>query len=305
MSTPDRATLLQGPAYATHNSASLHFGDDLTVEFVEEKIPKQSSSFGIVGRSWQNRYVDISGTPIMWNNLAVMFPYATKNVGDTLFGATDLPMVITPRNGRPLTIVNVMPLPDFGLSCHAGKDLVRPMKWRGLVANAADPSLEASYFTRGAIGTDVAQTGLDLTKLPRSLYTAVMNAVTYRAKDGFELDVTGATAPDDENGLHLNYRFTEAPQATVKFTPISLLEADYATLMGWDGIKQGGERAAYNFVLTGGSSGMPIITLSKMQPAAARTIFGKAPRTGEITLESIRQISAGNLAALWAFSAVA
>lgn len=305
MATPDRSTLLKGPAFATHNSASLHFADDLVVDYVEEKVEKKSSSFGIVGRSWKNRYVEITGTPIMWDNLSVLFPYATKNVGDTLFGATDLPMVITPRNGAPLTVVNVMPMPDFSLSFHAGKDLIRPMKWRGLVANASDPKLEASYFTRGTAASGVALTGMDLTKLPRSLYTAVMNSVTYRATEGFDLDVTAAIEPDHENDLHLNYRFTEAPQALLKFTPHSLTEANYATLMGWDNIPQGGERASYNFVITGGSTGMPICTLAKMQPAASRNAFGQASRTGEITLESIRQISSGNLSALWAFTAVA
>jgi len=304
MSTPDRTTLLEGPAYATHNSASLHFGADLKVEFVETKVDRESASFGVVGKSWQNRYVEITGTPIMWDNLAVLFPYATKNVGDVLFGATDLPMVITPRNGRPLTIVNVMPMPDFSLNAHAGKDLIGPMKWRGLVANASDPSLEASYYTRGAIGTNVAQTGLDLTKLPRTLYTFSYNTVTYRAKDGFTVDVSAEIGEDDENGLHLNYRFKKAPQATLKFTPISLLEADYATLMGWDGIKQGGDRASYNGILTGGSTGMPIVTLSKLQPASAGVLFGKGPRAGEIMFESIRQVTSGNLTALWAFSTV-
>lgn len=305
MATPTRASLLAGPAFATHNSASIHFGDDLNVDFVEEKVDKVSASFGTVGRSWKNRYVEISGTPSMWDNLSVLFPYATKNVGDVLFGDTDLPMVITPRNGAPLTIVNVMPMPDFSLSCQADKDLIGPMKWRGLVANASDPKLLASYYTRGVVGTNAAQTGFDLTKMPRTRYSAAANSVTYRGKAGFQLDVKASTVEDDEQGLHLNYRFTEAPQATLKFMPEALTEAAYDTLMGWDGIAQGGDRASYNWVISGDASGSPIITLSKMQPATGGNLYGKGPRGREITLESIRQITSGNLTALWAFTAVA
>ncbi|MBA4136769.1 MAG: hypothetical protein C0518_05580 [Opitutus sp.] len=304
MATPDRATLLRGPAYATHDSATILFGEDLLVELVTEFFDVASSSHGRIGRRIKNRYVEIKGVPLMWSDLAKLFPYATLNIGDVIFGATDKPMVITPRNGRPLTIANVMPFALPGISLHTAKPILRGMTWRGLVANASDPSAAASYFSFGSNGTNVAQTGLDLTKIPNTLYSAGYNSATYRAQDGFDIDFSLGLEPEHENELHLNYRVTEL-EAAAKFAPIGKTEADYATLMGWDGVAIGGSPYAGALVITGAGTGAPIVTLAGMQVQSGGVAYGARPlRTGEVQLASIRSVTSGNLNALWTFAAV-
>jgi hypothetical protein len=304
MATIDRANILKGPAKAVWDSATILFGEDLTVDLVTEFFDVQSSSHGRIGRRWNNRYIEVKGVPLMWNDLSKLFPYATKNIGDAIFGATDKPMVITPRNGAPLTIANVMPFALAGISLHAAKPIMRGMTFRGLVANASDPSLAASYFSFGTVGTDVALTGLDLTKIPKGLYTAVMNSITYRAEEGFDLDFHLGLEPDHEQGLHVNYRITEL-EAAAKFAPASLTEAQYATLMGWNAIKQGEEYAAYDLVISGQATGYPVVTLASMQPQSGGVRYGARPlRAGEVQLASVRQVTSGNLTALWTFGTV-
>lgn len=305
MATIDRANILKGPAKAVWDSATILFGEDFSVDLVTEQFDVNSNSHGRVGRRWKNRYIEIKGVPLMWNDLTKLFPYATKNIGDALFGATDKPMVITPRNGAPLTVANVMPFALAGLSLHAAKPIMRSMTFRGLCANASDPALAASFFSFGVVGADVALTGLDLTKIPKGLYSAVMNAVTYRGEEGFDIDFNLGLEPDHEQGLHINYRVTEL-EAASKFMPAGLTEANYATLMGWGGIAQGDEYASYDLVISGAASGYPVVTLSKMQPQGGGVRYGARPlRNGEVQLASIRQVTAGNLTALWTFGTVA
>jgi hypothetical protein len=88
--------------------------------------------------------------------------------------------------------------------------------------------------------------------------------------------------------------------------PAGVTEAVYATLMGWNSIKQGEEYASYDLVISGQATGYPVITLSKMQVQGGAVRYGARPlRAGEVQLASIRQVTSGNLTALWAFSTAA
>lgn len=304
MATPDRANLLRGPAYMVWDSATILFGEDFAVDLITEFFDVMSVSHGRVGRRIKNRYVEIKGVPLMWNDLTKLYPYATKNVGDKMFGATDKAAVITPRNGRPLTVANVMPFALPGISLARDKPIMREGTWRGLVANASDPKLQASYFSFGSAGSDVAQLGLDLTKIPKSMYSAAYNAVTYRSEGGFEIDFNLGLEPDHEQGLHLDYRFTEI-EAACKFAPHALAEDAYATLMGWNNVLIGDGPTAYALAISGETAGDPVVTLTTMQVQSGGVRYGARPlRTGEVQLASVRTVTAGALNALWAFTTV-
>jgi hypothetical protein len=301
--TPDRATILKGPAKLVWNSATILFGEDFSVDMITEFFDIASSAHGRIGRRVKDRRIEIKGVPLMWDTLTALYPYATANIGDVLFGATDKPAVITPRNGAPLTIANVMPTQLPGITLHPSKSIMRAMTFTGLVANSSDPSLAASFFSFGTVGTNVALTGLDLTKIPNAFYTASLNAVTYRPVDGFDIDFNLGLEPDMDNGLTINQRITSL-DAACKFTPGPHTEAVLTTLLGWGGKQPGDEVANYALTISGDVTGKPTVQLANMMVVGGGVRYGRAPRAGEITLESTRQISAGNLTALWTFGTV-
>lgn len=301
--TPDRVNLLKGPAKMVWDSATIIFGDDFGVDMISEWFDVVSTTTGARSKRLKNRYIEIKGRPLMWDSLSSLFPYATKQIMDTIFGATDKAAVITPRNGAPLTIANVMPTSLAGITLHPSKSILREMTFTGLVANASDPSLAASFFSFGSPATGATMTGLDLSKVPNAFYTASFNSVTYRPVDGFDIDFSLGLEPDLDNGLIVNYRVASL-EAACKFVPGPHTEAVLATLLGWGGKQPGDEAANYALTLSADATGKPTVALANMMVQSGGVRYGRAARNGEITMASIRQETSGALTALWTFGVV-
>lgn len=298
----DRTLILKGPAKILFDSAPIFSEGDIQVDFITDHFEVETSAFGRVDRRVQSRRIEVSLVPKMWSDLTVLFPYATSQVGDMIFGGTDKPLVITPINGAPLTLANaaVTQLPSITLS--HGKPILRAMKFTALCANSADPATAANWFSFGTAATGVALTGFDLTKVYNARYSLSWNSVTYQSEGGYDIDFNLGLAPDmvDGEGV-VNYRITDLG-ATVKFIPTGKTEANFATLLGW--AKSPGEAPAKsNAVITAGVTGAPIVTIANCQVVAGVGRYGPATgRLGEITLGSVRTVSSGALAALWTFS---
>ncbi len=299
MATIDRVLILKSPGFITWNSATLLSQGDITVELITEYFEVGSSTFGTVSRRVRDRRVEISLTPLMWNDLAKLFPYATKAIGDTIYGATDVPLVITPRNGAPLTVANVAitQMPSIKLS--ATQSIMGAMKFTGLCANAADPATVASFYSFGTVGTNVAQTGLDLTKIPNALYSLALNAVNYRSADGFAVEFDlGLDADKPDGDPTINMRLTQL-DARLRFTPVGLTEAQYASLLAL-GMAFGIGAAPTGYAAAVTSGGGPAVTLGNTIVTTGRVGYGPTTdRTGEIVLQSVRTVTAGALVALW------
>jgi hypothetical protein len=307
VTTVDRANILKGPAYLTHDSAVIKFAADFSVDLVTEFFDVTNISHGRLGRRVKDRRVEIKGTPLEWSDLTKLFPYATKQPGDAIFGATDKPAVITPRNGAPLTVANVMVTKMPGITLHPSKSILRDMQLTGLVANASSPATAANFFSFGSPASSVAQTAAALGSIPNAFYSALFNAVTYKPEDGFDLDFNLPLESDLQDGLTVGMRVKgdESVEAALKFRPLGLTEAAYATLMGWDTFEPGDDPYSGALVLSGDRSGKPTITLANMIVQQGGVSYGRASRPGDVTLASVRTVSSGALTALWTFGSVA
>lgn len=305
MTSVDRANLLKGPAYLTHDSAVIKFGADFSVDLVTEYFPVVSSSHGKLSDRVKDRRVEISGAPLEWNDLGKLFPYASAQPGDAIFGATDKPAVITPRNGAPLTIANCAVTQMPGIALHPSKAMLGAMKFTGLLANASSPATAANYFAFGSPATGVAQTAADLTKIKNAFYSLAFNTATYQPEDGFQLDFSLPLDPDLQDGMTVGMRIgQDGVQAALKFMPLGLTEALYAALLGWNTKQPGDDPTAAQAVLAADRTGGPRVTLNNLVVMQGGVRYGRASRTGEVTLASRRTVTSGALDALWAFGTV-
>lgn len=300
----DRTTILKSPGKLVHDSATYFSEGDIVAEIMEEFAPVETDVFGPAAQLVDDRMIRVQLTPKEWSNLAKMLPYATKNIGDTIFGGTDKALVITPRNGAPLTVANAMPtrLPSIFLG--GVRPILGPMEFTGLVANNSDPATVANYLGFGTPASAVALTGFDSANIPNGLYSAVWNGTTIRSETGFQIDFELNLQPDKPDGEPtLNYRIVSL-EATVRFTPVGMTEANYLTLLTLaKGI--GGRKTLSDIVITGGAVGMPVVTIDNCFISSARAGYGRtAARTGEVVLRTVRSESSGNLAALWTFGVV-
>lgn len=302
----DRTLILKGPCKLGYNSVSIFSEADVQVDFITDYFDVGVSAFGRIGRRVQARRIEVSLIPKMWSDLTVLYPYATSAIGAAIFGATDLPLVITPGNGAPLTLANAAITQLPGLLMSHGKPLLRAMKFTALCANSGDPATAANWFSFGTPATGVALTGFDATKVYNTRYSLSWNSVTYRSEEGFNIDFNLGLAPDvvDGEGI-VNYRITEL-EAVLKFTPTAKTEAQYATLLGWGTIAPGMSPTLAAATISGEASGSPIVALANCGVLQGGAMYGPDKnRTGEVELASVRSISSGALTALWTFTAAA
>ncbi|MFA6289942.1 MAG: hypothetical protein WC661_21370, partial [Opitutaceae bacterium] len=280
----ERTTILKGPGYISVSGASIHSTDDIVATRVEEWSDKITSGFARTGRSLLNRYVEVVATPAMWANLATLFPLASAQPWDTLYGDTDVPLIITPRNGRTLTVVNSAITQLANLKLATKSPLFKSaIKWTGLVANNSSAGSLANFYVQGlTVGSNVVLPGFDPTKMQQRRYSALRNAIAIRGDDGFDIDFAMSLEPDKPDGEPIvNYRL-KSIDATVKTRPVGMTEADYATLMG-DGVDIGDEPPVYDLAIAGATSGDPKFTLANTHVEPGSFAYGAANRNGELT----------------------
>jgi hypothetical protein len=301
----DRTTLLRGPGYISVGSAVIHSTDNIVATLVEEWSDKVVSGFARTGRSLVDRRVQISATPAMWSDLATLFPYGAAQRLDSIYGATDVPLTITPRNGRDLVIANAAITQLANLRFVHNQDLFAgAVQWTGLVANNSSAGTLANFFAYGTTRTNFALPGFDPTKMPRGRYSAVRNAVTLRAETGFEVGFSLNLQPDKPDGEPTVNMRVDSLDATVRCRPVGLTEAQYLALLN-DGVDIGDEPAVHNLVISGAGSGRPTFTLNRTMVEASGFEWGDAPRNGELTFASIRGLTSNLLSPLWSIGTTA
>lgn len=294
-----RANILKGPAFISYASQNIHAEGDITVDVITEYFDVPTSAFGNVGRRPTDRRVEINFTPRMWASLSTLFPYATRQPGDRLFPAADAPLVITPRNGAPLTVLNaaITQLPSIRLSAQAS--ILGAMRFTGLVVDSGDTNDLDDLFTLGAAASGAAMTGFALANVPNAKYTLTRNAASYLAEAGFEIAFDlGLEAVRGDGETTVDYLHTSLG-ATLSFSPWGITEATMRGLLDATGL--GDEPTGYDSVIAGAGAGKPSVTLANTYPAESGQ-FGYGPtlnRTGQVQLRAVRRITADALAPLW------
>jgi hypothetical protein len=300
----NRTLLLSGPGFIGYAGASIHSEANITATLIEEWSDSVSSGFGRTGRKLLDRRVEVTAQPTMWSNLAVLFPYAALQIGDALFGAVDVPLVITPRNGRPLTVLNtaITTLPN--LKASAADSLFKsPITWTGLCANNTDPGLLSNYFTQGAVASNVALTGFDRTKVFKGRYNALRNEVTLKSDAGFDIDFAMQADAYRPSGEPTAQYYLRSLEAMVQCHPVALAESDYLALLN-DNVDIGGEPACHDIVVAGPAVGWPSITIANTHVEPGSYVYGAGQRNGPLTFQSIRLPEENMLGDLWSIGVV-
>lgn len=302
----DRTTLLRGPGFITFDSASIHSTDDIVVTQVDVYSDKLTSGFARTGRSLLNRYFEVTATPAMWTDLAKLFPYASAQIGDTIYGDDDLPLVITPRNGAPITFTNAAITQLPGLKLASGAPTFKaPVKWTCLVANSTSAGTQANFFALGSAAANVALTGFTAANIRSSRYTGTRNSVTLRSDTGFDVDIALALAWDQPDGEPYTQARITALNISAKCRPVGLTEAAYAALLN-PTTDIGDEPTGYSLTIAGAATGAPSVVLANtLVDTNSGYAYGGSPRLGELSFEGIRTISSNALVAAWTIGSVA
>jgi hypothetical protein len=299
-----RSTILRGPAVIQFRGAQIISKDDVTVEFGYDTFDIETSMYGKADERYTNRFARVRFTPSGEytgssgkNYFATYFPYdnVTVKIGQSIFGATDTPMVIKGRDGNIVTFAAsaITRMPDAILS--ADKTTYGGIEFLCIGADNTAWSAANSFvtFSTGTYGPgDDAFTPLDVFTVPYTASWSPPNAVGWPASmntvDGWTIAFELATDPisTDADGVvdHTFRRLNVTARArTIGIDPTLINQA-----LHWQGM--GAVRGASanangaDLVIKGGQSGQPQFTLYKAALKTGNYIWGpSAHRVGELT----------------------
>lgn len=297
-----RSTLFHGPGHLLLGTTAILAADDIKVVLKPEYDDVGANGYGVIDRRRKNLKVEVTCTPLEWNNLSLLLPYAATQIGASVFGGgtdTDVPLSIVPRNGAAsgLALTNVAVTKMPGIRFAATKGPLGSMTFTGIIAGTelADPTADASYYATAAVGTLPAP---DLTKLRTGVYHAVWGAALpkFFSEDGFEVEADLQLQEVMVDGYGTIDMTLSGLTAGVKVTPVGVSMAQLLTAVS-GGL---GKSPAKADLLIKDSSDATVFTLHNCQCLSGEASYGNnAKRVSALEFKAVRSASGGALSQLW------
>lgn len=300
----DRTAITIGPGEVSWDGVTLKSEGDIMLTMNNDLFDVTTSGFGRLDRRRQDLQIEVTLTPKEWDDLGKLFPYATLQIGQSIYGATDKPLTIKTRNGRGWVVANaaITSLPDITLS--ANQAILGQVTFTGIIANNSDPADIESYLV--SEDDPGALTAVDLGKIPNGLYTASWGSVlqNFHSEAGFNLSFDLGTEDVEVDGAGTVDKVLTNMEATATVVPVGPTAQQIVDILG-DEIAIGQAPPKHDLVITGGRAGMPVVTLKNTlaQQSQGRT-GSSVKRIGEVQFVSVRTVASGLLEALWTFGSV-
>lgn len=309
MSSIDRATIKIGPANVTHDGVTHFFGDGLTLTVSKIFVDIEVDAFGVMLKAHTDTTIEVSGTPKAWTGLAKLNPFGPMVHGQLLCGAVDKPLVITPVNGKPLTLAAACVRTPPNLMLSANKPMFSSAcTWAGVLANATAWSAVGARYTYGADASGVALTGLTPAQMGFCTWSATLGGVAIPDhEDGIAITFSPALTEQRGDSVGLVDWSFDGMEVTVGYVPLGVNESDNldALALQGAGAARGKSAAAQDLVVTGSIAGRSFSLKGCVRRTAASRYSRSLKRVGEVELVSTRSATAGALDPLYTFGEAA
>lgn len=240
MSIPLR---IHGPAIITFNGVSYYFKTGLKASIKRTLAKIEVDAFGQIAEVAKDCVVEFTGTPagaIRAADLAGQMPYLPSQIGQSIFGSEDTPLVVqTINDGAAITwqrgaIAKYAPIL---LSAAHGPIYKGDMTFCCLMASSFTPAATSAW--KAIASSAFADTTFDSSKVRMAQYTAAWGSASpYNSmisQEGFTLTPAIAT----ENISVDNYGIIDIALKSVtgaaQFKPANLTEAQIDTLIDLQG----------------------------------------------------------------------
>jgi hypothetical protein len=240
MSTPQR---IHGPAIVTFNGVSYYFKSGIKVAVKSTRSKIDVDAWGQIAEVIKHRVVTITGTPagcVRSGDIAGQMPYGPGNVGSSVFGASDVPLVVqTINDGATITweraaITKYAPML---LSAAGGTIYKGDMEFTCLMASSF--TLTSATAFKSITSTSFADTTFDQSKVRMSQYVAAWGSNSpYNSmisQDGFSFEPAIACENLEVDNFGIIDMVLKSVAGTCKFKPANLTEAQLDTLVELQG----------------------------------------------------------------------
>lgn len=224
----DRATIERGPALITFDSATFYSKGDIAVTPVINTLEIQTSRFGKVDERHRTRMVtvefELAGE---WESLAVLFPYASTNIGASVFGATDKPLVINTVGGKKLTLPAAAVTRMPSIMASVSKTLLGRVQFTGILANDTEPDDAGSYFV-AANEAYPGDAGFSAAAIKTLAYASAWGASPFDAfhtEEGWQIDFDLKLKEDTADGLGVIDMMFDSLAVSARAVPVGPTQA--------------------------------------------------------------------------------
>ena len=192
----------------TYNGATLYTRDDIAAKMTSSYKDVITSMYGKVDKVKTDTVLKI---PLMlcgaYENLSVMFPsvFLGGAVGQSLFGNSDVPLVVLGRNGDQITYANAQITKMADLRLGVDNDLFSAaVEFTAILANGKNPEAAGAYVTL-TTGQTYADNAFSKANFQRARFTGAWGASTgftsIVPQDGFQIGWQCETKPVAVDGL--------------------------------------------------------------------------------------------------------
>lgn len=294
-----RANLGRGPALVTWNGATLFTRDDLVAAHSPVWEPVKSSMHGQTTKFRRDLVIKLNLMLFgVWENLSVLFPSALLNpvIGTSLFGTTDLPLVIQARNNDRITYGNAQITKLGDLYLGVDSELwAAAVEFTCLLKNSTEPEAAGAYFVRDTNSyTDAA---FAMTNFKKCRWTGAWTGKT------------GLTSFIGEKGFSIAWDLDLKPQVVDGYGTVDMFVGEGGLVAGCKCVPIGptqaqidtaqGATAANGTLLSTGAADLTLtgtsasVVLKAANLVSSSTVFGQALRVGEAAWETNRSVAAG------------
>ncbi len=295
---PTRSSILRGPAVVTFNGATLYSKGDITLTMELQTFNVDTAIHGKVDERVSDRVTRISFTPDgQFESQSVIWPYASMSLGASVFGSTDLPLVIKTVEGKTLTFkaAAITKMPSLVLA--STKTMLGDIEFTCIGQE------NTTWTTDSSLVTVASAAFSDTTFAPSSIltqpYTGAWGASSpwssISTMDGWQVDFDLQLEPvvTDADGL-VDMTFASL-EVSAKCRPLGILETDVINALRIQGVGNARGRSlqlnSNDLVITGTGA---VITVKSAQLKSGPQMFGAGQlRIGELVWVATRKFTAG------------
>jgi len=240
MSIPLR---IHGPAVVIFNGVTYYFKSGLKAAIKRTRAPIEIDAFGQIAEVAKDCIVDFTGTPagsIRAADLAAQMPWLPSQIGQSIFGATDLPLVIqTVNDGAAITWQRgaISKYAPILLSATHGTLYKGDITFSCLMAS--NFTLTSSTAWKNIASAAFSDSTFDPSKVRMAQYTASWGSTApYNAmiaQDGFLLTPLITTHNISVDNYGVIDMALKSITGTARFKPANLTESQIDTLVALQG----------------------------------------------------------------------
>lgn len=294
-----RTSIIAGPAKITFDSVSFWTKGNVTLKVVNDRFNIDTSNFGKVDERFSGRKIEIDFEPAGNFTTAiadVLWPYASTNIGASVFTATDKPLVIHGRNGRTVTVhaAALTKMPPIMLAVN--KTIMGSCQFTGICKDNTDPSGAAAYYTE-ASGGYPGDSGFDPADILTKHCTAAWGAgawASFLTEGGWNIDFKLSLSPQNVDGLGTVDMTFQELEVTAKAIPVGPTASDVLAAVSPAQALGTSISTGTDLVISGADAGDPVVTLTAAAIVDAGLAFGNTvKRISETSWIATRTFTTG------------